>query len=82
MAVDDVEVVLVEPRGGGGSRVRMVSFKADAGLIMQLDELARRTGRSRSEVIRRAIEVYIMLSKADAPSPRYMKPVEPGAWRR
>ena len=42
----------------GVARVRVLTFKADDKIIEMLDELVRKTGRSRSEIIRAAIMRY------------------------
>jgi len=39
--------------------MRVITFKLDEDVLEKLDRYARRTGRSRSEVIRRAIEMLI-----------------------
>jgi hypothetical protein len=49
---------------GGGivssyQRLVVVSFKIEADLLAELDEVARRRNMSRSEVIRRAIKNYM-----------------------
>jgi len=41
--------------------MRVVTFKADEELFEKLDSLARLKGVSRSEVIRKAIELYLKL---------------------
>ena len=47
-----VEEIVVEEIGRGW---RLVTFEVDVGLIKRLDALARRMGKSRSEVIKKAI---------------------------
>ena len=41
--------------------MRVVTFKADEELLERLDSFARIKGVTRSEVIRRAIELYLRL---------------------
>jgi predicted transcriptional regulator len=41
--------------------VRVVTFKADEELIEKLNHLAQTKGVTRSEIIRRAIELYLKL---------------------
>jgi hypothetical protein len=43
----------------GYQRLVVVSFKIEADLLAELDEVARRRNMSRSEVIRRAIRNYM-----------------------
>ena len=67
-----MEVVLLPPGARDSGGVRLVSFKAPVELVARLDELARRMGKSRSEIIRDAIHYYIAVSRAEA-SPRYVR---------
>ncbi len=70
--MSDVEVVLV--RGPPpGPRWRVVTFKASVELVERLDALAERLGKSRSDVIREALEHYLRLARADAPGSRYVR---------
>ncbi len=39
--------------------MRVISFKADEDLVIALEELARRKGIPKSEIIRRAIKQYL-----------------------
>ncbi len=39
--------------------MRVVTFKLDESILEKLDRYARRTGRSRSEIIRRALEMLL-----------------------
>ncbi len=39
--------------------MRVVTFKLDESILEKLDKYAMRTGRSRSEVIRKAIEMLL-----------------------
>jgi hypothetical protein len=47
-----------------------VSFKIEASLLAELDEIARRRGASRSELIRRAIAWYIRSYARPTVTPR------------
>ena len=67
MSGDEVEVVLVESLG---PRRRHVTFKASVELVERLDALARRLGKSRSEAIREAIELYLAMNELVEQAPR------------
>ena len=54
--------------------MRLVTFKADEELVERLDSLARLMEVSRSEVIRRAIELYLRLEDYKVqPQPKVVK---------
>ena len=63
---DEMEVVFVDSLG---PRRRHVTFKASVELVERLDALARRLGKSRSEAIREAIELYMRLADAGGREP-------------
>ncbi len=41
--------------------MRIVTFKLEEDLLERLDKYARNKGKTRSEVIRRALELYLMM---------------------
>lgn len=45
----------------GASAMRVVTFKLEEDILEKLDGLAREKGVTRSEVIRKAIELYLKL---------------------
>ena len=47
--------------------MRVVSFKVDEDLLEMLEEIAKRKGMSKSELIRTAIRSYLMESKEKKP---------------
>jgi len=54
--------------------VKVVTFKVDEELLERLDEYARLKGVTRSEVIRKAIELYLRVEgKRLAPQPRIVR---------
>lgn len=54
--------------------MRVVSFSVDEGLLERLDAYARLRGVARSEVIRRAIELYLKLEDGRVrPHPRIVR---------
>jgi len=54
--------------------VRVVTFKMDEDLLERLDSFARIKGVTRSEVIRKAIELYLRVEeKRIAPRPKIVK---------
>ena len=54
--------------------MRVITFKADEELLERLDNFARIKGVSRSEVIRRAIELYLKLEDYKVqPQPRIVR---------
>jgi hypothetical protein len=59
---------------GGVTGMRVVTFKVDEELLERLDSFARLKGVPRSEVIRRAIELYLRLEeKKQTIQPRIVK---------
>ena len=64
------EPVIVEDLG---RRTRMVVFRVEEELLREIDELARERGKSRSEVIREALRVYLALYEEEGPRPRLVK---------
>ena len=55
-------------------RMRVVTFKADEEFVERLDSFARMKGVSRSEVIRKAIELYLKLEDYKVqPQPRIVR---------
>jgi metal-responsive CopG/Arc/MetJ family transcriptional regulator len=55
---------------GSCQRLVNVSFKIEAGLLAELDEIAKLKGTSRSELIRRAVAWYIKSYARPAVTPR------------
>ena len=54
--------------------MKVVTFKADEWLLERLDSLARLKGVTRSEIIRKAIELYLRLEeKKLMPQPKIVK---------
>ena len=54
--------------------MRVYTFKAEEALIEKLDSLARLKGASRSELIRKAIELYLRLEDYKVqPQPKYVR---------
>ncbi len=54
--------------------MKVVTFKVDEELLERLDEYARMKGVTRSEIIRRAIELYLRLEgRRVAPQPRIVR---------
>lgn len=54
--------------------MRVVTFKMDEDLLERLDSFARIKGVTRSEVIRKAIELYLRVEeKRIAPRPKIVK---------
>ena len=54
--------------------MRVITFKADEELLERLDSFARVKGVTRSEVIRRAIELYLKLEDYKVqPQPRIVR---------
>lgn len=54
--------------------MRVVTFKVDDGLLEKLDSLARLKGVARSEIIRRALELYLRLEEYRAqPQPKIVR---------
>jgi len=54
--------------------VRVVTFKVDEDLFERLDGFARLKGVSRSEIIRKAVELYLRLEEHEArPQPRKVR---------
>ncbi|MET1128555.1 MAG: ribbon-helix-helix protein, CopG family [Thermoproteota archaeon] len=54
--------------------MRVITFKADEDLLEKLDSVARLKGVTRSEAIRRAIELYIRLEDYKVrPQPKVVK---------
>jgi metal-responsive CopG/Arc/MetJ family transcriptional regulator len=51
-------------------RLVVASFKAEAGLLRELDEVARRLGVSKSEVIRRAVARFVRYYVEPTVTPR------------
>jgi len=52
-----------QERGSGGvPKLRVVTFKADAELLEQVDELARSLGITRSALIKQAIRQFLQVS--------------------
>ncbi len=47
--------------------MRVVSFKVDEDLLEMLEEIAKRKGMSKSELIRTAIRLYLMESNERKP---------------
>ena len=54
-------------------RWRIVTFKVDEGLLERLDSIAKLKGVSRSEVIRRAIELYLRMEEERRPQPKIVR---------
>lgn len=44
---------------------RVITFKADEELVERMDRLAQRKGLTRSEVIRRAIIMYLRMAESE-----------------
>lgn len=55
--------------------MRVVTFKVDEDLFERLDGFARLKGVSRSEIIRKAVELYLRLEEQNsaAPRPRFVR---------
>ncbi len=54
--------------------MRVITFKADENLLEKLDSFARMKNMSRSEAIRRAIELYLKLEDYKyQPQPRVVR---------
>jgi len=54
--------------------MRVITFKADEKLLERLDKFAMAKGLTRSEVIRKAIELYLRLEDYKVkPQPRYVR---------
>ena len=65
---DDIELVILgQDSPPPGIRFRLVTFKAPEELVEVLDRIARMEGETRSDIIRRAIQLYI-----DIHTRRYM----------
>lgn len=70
MSLFDVDVVLLPPRRRGGRRrredERVVTFKVSRWVVERLDRLARKKRVSRSELIREALERFLLEEDEEA----------------
>lgn len=53
--------------------VRIVTFKIYNDLLEELDSVSKKEGKTRSEVIREAIELYLQLKGYRAAPPKYVR---------
>lgn len=61
-----VEVEVEVTVGSGRRPLRIVTFKASPEFVERLNAFSRRLGKSRSEVIREALELYMSLVGGDS----------------
>jgi predicted transcriptional regulator len=57
------------------SRLKTLTTRVDEETVALIDFIARRDNTTKSEVIRRAINLYVLLKQEDRPEPRKLRVV-------